>query len=112
MCHRLEKQIKGEQNDEKQDEDDRQKTVRDLRSFIKKGHIGIWLEIGMLIVSAAVFFITEDVTGRMVIRDRWTWLMILIAAAALIVDFICLRYRGKLPEETETGEEDQNPGAE
>ena len=33
--------------------------------------------------------------------------MILIAAAALIVDFICLRYRGKLPEETETVEEEQ-----
>ncbi len=105
MCHRLEKQIKDEQNDEKQDEDDRQKTVGDLRSFIKKGHIGICIEIGMLILSAAVFFITEDITGRMVIRDRWTWLMILIAAAALTADFICLRYRGKLPEETEVSKE-------
>lgn len=108
MYHRLEKQIKDEENDEKQDEEDKQKTIRDLCSFIRKGHIGVWFEIGMLIISTAVFFITEDVMGRMVIRDRWTWLMILIAAAALIVDFICLRYRGKLPEEPEISEEDQN----
>ncbi len=108
MYHKLEKQINDEQNDDKQDEDGRQKTIRDLRSFIRKGHIGIRLEIGILIISAAVFFITEDISGRMVIRDSRTGLMILIAAAALIVDFICLRYRGKLPEETETGEDAQN----
>lgn len=109
MCHRLRKRTDKAQeagpDEKKQDEDDRQNTVRDLRHFIRKGHFGILLEVLLTIISVTVFFMTEDLTGRMGIRDRWTGLMILIAAAALIVDFICLRYRGRLPEETETSEE-------
>ena len=67
---------------------------------------GLTGTIIILIISVIVFFMTEDLSGIMVIRDRWTGLMILIAAAALIVDFICLRYRGILPEETENSEEE------
>lgn len=89
---------------EYQEESDKQKTVRDLRHFIRKGLTGILIEIIILIVSAVVFFMTEDLTGRMGIQDRWTGLMILIAAAALIVDFIWLRYRGIRPEDTENTE--------
>ena len=61
---------------------------------------GILLEAVIFGVSAAVFLLTEDLTGRMGIRDRWTGLMILIAAAALLADIICLRYRGRRPDET------------
>ena len=110
MYHRLKGQMDKEQeagqNYEKQEEDEKQNAVSDLRHFIIKGHIGIFLEIIILIISVIVFFMTEDLSGIMVIRDRWTGLMILIAAAALIVDFICLRYRGILPEETENSEEE------
>ena len=55
---------------EYQEESDKQKTVRDLRHFIRKGLTGILIEIIILIVSAVVFFMTEDLTGRMGIQDR------------------------------------------
>lgn len=103
--HKLEEQMNEEQeadgeNEEKK-EDDQEKVIKDLRHFLRKGNTGILLEIVILIISVIVFFITEDLTGLMIIRDRWTGIMILIAAAALTVDFICLRYRGILPEGTE-----------
>ena len=113
MYKMLQKQISDEHEtamkdedheNEYQEESDKQKTVRDLRHFIRKGLTGILIEIIILIVSAVVFFMTEDLTGRMGIQDRWTGLMILIAAAALIVDFIWLRYRGIRPEDTENTE--------
>ena len=88
-----EEDINNPQYDENND------IISDLKHFIRKCHVGVILEIIILIVSVIVFLITEDLTGRMGIRDRWTGIMILISAAALITDFICLRYRGKLPQE-------------
>ena len=88
-----EEDINNPQYDENND------IISDLKHFIRKCHVGIILEIIILIVSVIVFLLTEDLTGRMGIRDRWTGIMILISAAALITDFICLRYRGKLPQE-------------
>ena len=54
----------------------------------------------MLIFIAAVivFVITENLRGRMGISDKWTGIMILIAAAALTADIIFLRYRGIRPD--------------
>lgn len=79
MYNMLQKQI-GEEHEaalkdedhenEYQEESDKQKTVRDLRHFIRKGLTGILIEIIILIVSAVVFFMTEDLTGRMGIQDR------------------------------------------
>ena len=73
--------------------------ISDLKHFIKKGRIGLLAELLVLIISVIAFIITEDLKGRMGIRDKWTGVMILIAAAAITIDFICLRYRGKRPED-------------
>ena len=73
--------------------------ISDLKHFIKKGRFGLIAEFMILIISVIAFILTEDLKGRMIIRDKWTGIMILIAAAALTIDFICLRYRGERPED-------------
>ncbi len=72
---------------------------RDLQGFLRKGRIGMIAELVFWLISAAVFLLPEDLGGRMTISDPWTGVMIAIAALALAMDFICLRYRGKKPEE-------------
>ena len=81
--------------------------IHDLKHFLRKSRIGILAELIILIAAVIVFLLTEDLTGRMGIRDRWTGLMILIAAAALLADIICLRYRGERPDE-EAEQAEQN----
>lgn len=102
MRRNLEEQISEEQETnpefEGKSSEKQNQIVRDLKHFLRKGRIGLLLEFIILIISAIAFILTEDLKGRMVIRDRWTGIMILIAAAALLTDFICLRYRGELPE--------------
>ena len=78
--------------------DTKRRIISDLKHFIRKGRTGLITELLILIVSAIVFIITEDLKGRMGISDKWTGLMILIAAAALAADMICLRYRGIRPD--------------
>jgi SrtB family sortase len=72
--------------------------ISDLKHFIKKGRLGLIAELLMLIISVIAFILTEDLKGRMGIRDKWTGIMILIAATALTIDFVCLRYRGERPD--------------
>ena len=48
-----------------------------------------------MLLAAVLFLLTQDLQGRMVIEDRWTGVMLLVEAAALLTDFICLRYRGE-----------------
>lgn len=101
--NRLEKQAddaKQKQDAPANQPEETEKLLHDLKHFLKKSKTGILLEAVIFGVSAAVFLLTEDLTGRMGIRDRWTRLMILIAAAALLADIICLRYRGRRPDET------------
>ena len=68
--------------------------VRDLRSFLRRGRIGIILETVLCGIAVCAFCMTEDLHGRMTIEDQWTGGMILLTAAALAVDYLCLRYRG------------------
>ena len=75
--------------------------VRGLRRFIRKCRIGIAVEAGLLILSAVVFLLTENLTKQAVICDGMTGWMLLIAAAALLTDFICFRYRGERPDPPE-----------
>ena len=84
------------------DDNENEQVIDDLRHFLRKSRIGIILEILILLISVIAFLLTEDLTGRMGIRDKWTGLMILIAAVALTADFICLRYRGQRPEKNVT----------
>ena len=76
----------------------------DLRSFIRKLRTGIVLEILIAVLAVVVFLITEDISKRVVMSDRYTGIMILIEAAALVIDFICFRYRGKRIQESEKKE--------
>ena len=90
------------------EDDEKDQIISDLKHFLRKSRIGILLEVLILLISVIAFLVTEDITGRMGIRDRWTGLMILIAAIALTADFICLRYRGIRPEdEPETEQENK-----
>ena len=68
--------------------------VRDLRSFLRRERIGIILETVLCGIAVCAFCMTEDLHGRMTIEDQWTGGMILLTAAALAVDYLCLRYRG------------------
>lgn len=73
--------------------------MNDLRRFVKKIIVGGILEVIAVFVAFQVFVRTENIYAPMVIRDEWTLLMIVIVAAALLVDFICFRYRGtRLPD--------------
>ena len=74
-----------------------QDIIDDLKAFAKKMKTGVILEIIAVIVAIIAFVLTEDITQPIVIRDEWTWLMVLIFALALLTDCIFFRYRGKLP---------------
>lgn len=76
--------------------------VDGLKKFIRKMRAGIVLEIIAVIAAAIAFILTEDITKPIVIRDEWTWLMVLIFALALLIDVIFFRYRGKLPPEEDS----------
>lgn len=71
---------------------------RNLRSFIRKMRVGFLLELLLAAAAIVIFLLTENITKSVVIRDKWTGLMILIAYLALLADYICFRYRGKRPE--------------
>lgn len=94
------KRLKGadKQTEENTSGDNNTKIIDDLKHFIKKGRVGLISEFLILLISVIMFILTEDIKGRMGLRDKWTGWMILIAALALTADFICLRYRGIRPE--------------
>ncbi|MBR1821898.1 MAG: class B sortase [Clostridia bacterium] len=73
--------------------------VRDLRRFVRRMRAGIALELAIAVASALAFYFTENIRRAMVISDRWTPWMIGGFALALLIDFICFRYRGKRPSE-------------
>ena len=77
-----------------------QKIRRDLRRFVMKMRIGIILEILIATAAVIMFLLTENITKSVVIRDKWTGIMILTAYLALLADYICFRYRGERPENT------------
>ena len=78
-----------------------QSLIDDLKSFVKKMRAGVVIEAFALVISAIVFVLTEDVTQPIVIRDEWTWVMILIFTLALLTDVMFVRYRGERPPEDE-----------
>ena len=86
----------------KDSEDEHDKEIRrDLRRFVTKMRVGILLELIISASAVIIFLLTENITKSVVIRDKWTGLMILTAYLALLADFICFRYRGERPEEQE-----------
>lgn len=85
---------------EKKDTDEHTKNIYDdLRSFVRKMWIGIVIELLIAAAAVVIFLFTEDMSKRVVISDKYTWLMVVTEAAALTIDFICFRYRGIRPEE-------------
>ena len=86
----------------KDSEDEHDKEIRrDLRRFVTKMRVGILFELIISAAAVIIFLLTENITKSVVIRDKWTGLMILTADLALLADFICFRYRGERPEEQE-----------
>ena len=82
-------------------DDVKKKIYNNLKGFVRKMHFGMLIEALIAVASAIVFIFTENINGKIIISDEWTWLMIVIAASSLLVDFICFRYRGIRPEENE-----------
>ena len=81
----------------------------DLRHYVRVMGVGLMLEIGVAGAAGYLFYITEDFRRNMVILDRWTPCMIGLFALALLVDFICFRYRGSRPkEDSVTDEQSEN----
>lgn len=91
------KELSKAENPDKQTQD----MIKDLRGFVRKMRIGFILEVCMVLVSAIVFLLTEDICKSVVLCDEWTWLMVLMAACILLIDFICFRYRGIRPTDTQ-----------
>ncbi|OPZ16413.1 MAG: hypothetical protein BWZ04_03142 [Firmicutes bacterium ADurb.BinA205] len=60
---------------------------------------GIIIELLIAVAAVLIFIFTEDITKRVVISDKYTWIMVVTEAAALAVDFICFRYRGIRPDD-------------
>lgn len=93
-----------------QDSGRKKRLIRDLRRYVKIMTAGLVLEAGVAAGAAYLFYITEDIRLQMVIQDRWTPYMIGLFALALLVDFICFRYRGMRPEELEENRAEKKAG--
>lgn len=78
--------------------------IRGLKRFLWKMRIALILEILIFAFSVVAFLLTENITKRMTLRDEYTGGMIAVAAFALLIDFICFRYRGKRPDTEELPE--------
>ena len=92
-----------ENNDteERRCSEENEEICKQLRRFTDKMHIGMIVECVLLIVSIVVFLMTEDMTKKMTLNDKWTGLMILIAAVSLLIDHLTFCYKGKLPNKEE-----------
>lgn len=93
--------VQAENDSRAQDSRRKERLIRDLRRYVKIMTAGLVLEVGAAVGAGYLFYITEDIRRQMVIQDRWTPYMIGLFALALLVDFICFRYRGMRPEELE-----------
>jgi len=71
--------------------------VRSLKDFSHRMVFGAVIEAVAAIGAIVVFCLTQDIRNHMTLSDRWTPLFICIAAAALLTDYICFRYRGNKP---------------
>ena len=80
-------------------DEEQRRVLRDLRRFRHKLRAGLVLEMVVAAAAAGGFWYTEDILRNMVISDRWTPVMIGLFALALLIDFICFRYRGTRPAE-------------
>ncbi len=82
-------------------DDVKKKIYNDLKGFVRKMHFGMLLEALIVVASVIVFVLTENINGKIIISDEWTWLMVVMSASSLLADFICFRYRGIRPENDE-----------
>ena len=89
--------ILDKQKDELTDEENERFSdySKKLKRFRRKIHLGIIAEFLITVAAVIVFLFTENITKPMVIRDKWTWLMLLIGYLSLLIDYLCFRYRGK-----------------
>lgn len=78
--------------------------IYDLKRFYGRLWLGFLLEAALAAGAAYLFYRTEDIRRNMVILDGWTPVMIALFALALLIDFLCFRYRGFRPEEDEPQE--------
>ena len=88
-------------------EEEREDIVSDLRRHVRKMVVGLIAEIVLVIAAVVVFLLTEDIFSPMILSDNFTGLMVSLAILGLIIDFVLFRYRGKLPP-NKTSEEDED----
>lgn len=75
------------------------RVIRDLRRYARGMAVGVALEGAAVGAAGYLFYRMQDMRRGMVIIDRWTPWMIGVFALALLVDYICFRYRGMRPKE-------------
>lgn len=86
--------IRGDEED-----DEGNNTIRRL----KRKFISLIPAIGAVIA----FFLTEDLTADMIMTDKWTWLMVVIAVIQIIVMIITKNKKEEAEEKAEEGTQEQ-----
>ncbi|MBQ3274372.1 MAG: class B sortase [Christensenellaceae bacterium] len=79
-----------------------------IRKFVARFRVGLILEIIVAAMALIAFILTEDMRLPMTIIDEWTPLMIILLAAAWILDVCLVRYRDG--REAEEQDEEQDAG--
>lgn len=67
------------------------KVRNELKAFRMRMKPGILIETFFAALSAAVFFLTQDITMPLVMSDDQTWLMVVIFTLSLLTDVVCFR---------------------
>lgn len=67
------------------------KVRNELKAFRMRMKPGILIESFFAALSAAVFFLTQDITMPLVMSDDQTWLMVVIFTLSLLTDVVCFR---------------------
>ncbi|SFC77320.1 class B sortase [Ruminococcus albus] len=100
-CKDSHENYENNDTEERRCSEENEEICKQLRRFTDRMHIGMIVECVLLIVSIVVFLMTEDLTKKMTLSDKWTGLMILIAAVSLLIDHLTFCYKGKLPNKEE-----------
>ena len=72
-----------------------------VNRFARKFRLGIAIEAVLAAVSVLTFFNTENMRLPMILIDKWTPLMLLLAATVFVADLALTRYRENGAEESE-----------
>lgn len=97
--------ISKKKKEEDKEDDEKQMNVNmdeDAEEIRKRGMFTRILSVIVAIVSVIVFFLTEDLTLKMVMTDKWTLLMVVFALVQVVIFFVGRKWKspkGNKPEQ-------------